>query len=139
MDFDAWVAKVDELTGDRPIPTKDLLDAYEAGLTPQGFAAMARQTGGGGKRLWITTVCDVLAILSVANGLVTSVYQAQSVLGAQRGLGDGGPSMLGFVVTALGSGVQPVGFGVMLFALGRYMGAHPHWFGFDRTSKGQNS
>jgi hypothetical protein len=138
MDFDAWVAKVDEISGGKPIATKELLEAYDAGLTPEGFAAMTRQPGGRGKRLWLTTVCDVLAVLSVANGLMTSVYQAQSVLGMQKSQGDGGPNMLGYLVTALGSGVQPIAFGVMLFALGRYIGAHPQWFGFDRGSKGQN-
>lgn len=132
MNFHAWVAKVDELRGGKPIATKELLEAYDAGLSPEGFISARQQSGRPRKRLWIVTMCDVLAVLCVVAAVVSSVAGARLQVSMAMNSSSYRIRDLWWehLASTLGAGVQTIAFGVVIFALGRYIDAHPHWFNF---------
>jgi len=135
MNFDAWVAKVDELSGGKPIATKELLEAHDAGLSPERFVAGALQSGGPRKRLWIVTMCDVLSVLCVVAAIVSSVAGARiQVENAMfRSAYSSKDLWWEHLASTLGVGLQTIAFGVVIFALGRYIDAHPQWFNFGTS------
>lgn len=80
-------------------------------------------------------MCDVLSVLCAVAAIVSSVAGARiQVENAMfRSAYSSKDLWWEHLASTLGVGLQTIAFGVVIFALGRYIDAHPHWFNFGTT------
>lgn len=130
MDFDAWVAKVDELSGGKPIPTDWLKEAHTNGLTPEQAAQVGMAVNPHGP--WLANVLEICAVIDffigvTALGLVFSTqYQFWDRPGWRLFEDQQHFNFFYYLLIHFGA----VGSAAFLYALARYIRANPKKFGF---------